>query len=65
MSASVTRRRVVLVGGPASLMLAGSLPAGAVNIPEGGAVTPDCVFVFDLRVTEGCEGLPVDQLDER
>ena len=63
MSATVTRRRAVLVGGLASLMLAGSLPASAVNIPEGGAVTPDSVFLFHLRVTEGCDGLPMDQLE--
>lgn len=63
MSPTITRRRTVLAGGLASLMLAGSLPAAAVNIPEGGAVTPDSVFVFHLRVVEGCDGLPMDELE--
>ena len=63
MSPTVTRRRAILAGGLASLMVAGALPASAVNIPEGGAVTPDSVFMFHLRVTEGCDGLPMDSLE--
>lgn len=56
-------RRTVLAGALASLMVAGALPASAVNIPEGGAVTPDSVFLFHLRVIEGCEGLPMTELE--
>ena len=53
-------RRVILAGALASLMAASALPASAVNIPEGGAVTPDSTFLFHLRVTETCDGLPMD-----
>lgn len=56
-------RPAILAGALASLMVAGALPASAVNIPEGGAVTPDSVFLFHFRVIEGCEGLPTDELE--
>jgi len=56
-------RRVLLAGALASLMVAAALPVGAVNIPEGGAVTPDSVFLFHFRVTETCDGLPMDELE--
>ena len=56
-------RRVILAGALASLMVAAALPVGAVNIPEGGAVTPDSVFLFHFRVTETCDGLPMDELE--
>lgn len=56
-------RRAILAGTLAGLMVAGTVPASAVNIPEGGAVTPDSVFLFHLRVIEGCEGLPMDSLE--
>ena len=56
-------KRAILTGALAGLMVAGTAPASAVNIPEGGAVTPDSVFLFHLRVMEGCEGLPMDALE--
>jgi uncharacterized protein YcnI len=37
-------------------------PAAAVNIPEGGAVTADSVFVINFQVQEGCDGAPTDAL---
>ena len=56
-------RRAILGGALAGLMVAAALPVSAVNIPEGGAVTPDSVFLFHLRVTSTCEGLPMDELE--
>jgi periplasmic copper chaperone A len=38
-------------------------PAAAVNIPEGGAVTADSVFVINFQVQEGCDGAPTDALE--
>lgn len=38
-------------------------PAAAVNIPEGGAVTPDSVFVIHFQVQEGCDGAATDALE--
>ena len=52
-------RRAILGGALAGLMVAAALPVSAVNIPEGGAVTPDSVFLCQLRVTSACEGLPM------
>jgi uncharacterized protein YcnI len=56
-------RRAALAGIIAGLMVAAALPVHAVNIPEGGAVTPDSSFLFHFRVTSGCEGLPTDTLE--
>jgi uncharacterized protein YcnI len=63
MPRTLAPRPAILAGTLASLMVAGALPASAVNIPEGGAVTPDSVFLFHFRVIEGCEGLPTDELE--
>jgi uncharacterized protein YcnI len=38
-------------------------PAAAVNIPEGGAVTADSLFVINFQVQEGCDGAPTDALE--
>jgi periplasmic copper chaperone A len=38
-------------------------PAAAVNIPEGGAVTADSVFVINFQVQQGCDGAPTDALE--
>jgi hypothetical protein len=40
-----------------------AVPAQAVNIPEGGAVTPDSVFVIHFQVREACDGAPMDALE--
>lgn len=57
-------RRAVIAGTLASLMVSAAVPAAAnVNIPEGAAVTPDSVFLFHLRVTSTCDGLPMDELE--
>ena len=56
-------RRAVVAGALASLMVAAALPVHAVNIPEGGAVTPGSSFLFHLRVTSTCDGLPMDELE--
>jgi uncharacterized protein YcnI len=56
-------RRILIAGALASLMLAAALPAAAVNIPEGNAVTPGSLTVFHLRVTATCDGLPMDELE--
>lgn len=58
-----TPRRAILAGALASLMVAAALPVHAVNIPEGNAVTPGSLTVFHLRVTETCDGLPMDELE--
>ena len=57
MSSILTRS--ALAAGFAGLVAA---PAAAVNIPEGGAVTPDSVFVINFQVQEGCDGMPTDAL---
>ena len=58
-----TPRRALIAGALASLMVSAAVPAAAnVNIPEGGAVTPDSVFLFHLRVTSTCDGVPMDEL---
>lgn len=56
-------RRAVVAGALASLMVAAALPVHAVNIPEGGAVTPGSSFLFNVRVTSTCDGLPMDELE--
>jgi uncharacterized protein YcnI len=63
MNHSHVPRRAAIAGIIAGLMVAAALPVHAVNIPEGGAVTPDSSFLFHLRVTSGCEGLPTDTLE--
>ncbi len=52
--------RAAVLAGLAGLVAA---PAAAVNIPEGGAVTPDSVFVINFQVQEGCDGAPTDALE--
>ena len=56
-------RRALVAGALASLMVAAALPVHAVNIPEGGAVTPGSSFLFNLRVTSTCDGLPMNELE--
>ena len=64
MSRIPTPRRAILSVTLASLMVGAAVPAAAnVNIPEGGAVTPDSVFLFNFRVTSTCDGLPMDDLE--
>ncbi len=52
--------RAAVIAGLAGLI---ATPAAAVNIPEGGAVTPDSVFVINFQVQEGCDGAPTDALE--
>jgi uncharacterized protein YcnI len=54
-----------LTRGAAAAALAALIaaPAAGVNIPEGGAVAPDSVFVINFQVQEGCDGDPVDTLE--
>lgn len=40
-----------------------AVPAQAINIPEGGAVTPDSVMVIHFQVREVCDGAPMDTLE--
>ena len=56
-------RRTVTAGLVAGLMVAAALPVQAVNIPEGGAVTPGSSYLFHLRVTSTCDGLPMNELE--
>jgi uncharacterized protein YcnI len=58
-----TPRRTVTASLIAGLMVAAALPVHAVNIPEGGAVTPGSQTLFHLRVTSTCDGLPMDELE--
>jgi periplasmic copper chaperone A len=52
--------RGAVAAGLAGLIAA---PAAAVNIPEGGAVTADSLFVINFQVQEGCDGAPTDTLE--
>lgn len=54
----------ILTRGAVAAGLTGLLaaPAAAVNIPEGGAVSADSVFVINFQVQEGCAGAPTDAL---
>jgi len=63
MTSSPTLKRATIVGALASLMVVAAVPVHAVNIPEGGAITPDSSFLFHLRVTSTCDGLPMDELE--
>lgn len=56
-------RRTLTAGLVAGLMVAAALPVQAVNIPEGGAVTPGSSYLFHLRVTSTCDGLPMNELE--
>jgi uncharacterized protein YcnI len=61
-----TRARTALMRGMLSAGLLGLLAApvqASVNIPEGGAVPPDSVFVIHFQVFEGCDGAPTDALE--
>jgi periplasmic copper chaperone A len=55
----------ILARGAVAAGLAGLIaaPAAAVNIPEGGAVTADSIFVINFQVQEGCDGAPTDTLE--
>jgi uncharacterized protein YcnI len=56
-------RHAIATGLGAGLLMLLSVPAQAVNIPEGGAVTPDSVQVIHFLVREGCDGAPTDSLE--
>ena len=55
----------ILARGAVAAGLAGLIaaPAAAVNIPEGGAVSADSLFVINFQVQEGCAGAPTDTLE--
>lgn len=59
------RRHVLGIAGLAGgLALAMAAPAAAeVNIPEGGAISPDSVFVINFQVQGGCGDLATDTLE--
>lgn len=40
-----------------------AVPAYAVTIPEGGAVTPDSTYIIHFQVREVCDGAPMDTLE--
>lgn len=63
MKRSPLPRRAILASVLGGLMVVAALPVHAVNIPEGGAVTPGSTFLFHLRVTSTCDGLPMDELE--
>jgi uncharacterized protein YcnI len=58
---ALTRTSAATLAAGALALLAA--PVSAVNIPEGGAVTPDSVFVINFQVNESCEGAPTDGLE--
>lgn len=59
-----TRPHLPLPAGlAAGLLMLLAAPVEAVNIPEGGAVTPGSVFVIHFQVQEGCDGAPTDALE--
>jgi periplasmic copper chaperone A len=61
----IDRATNILARGAVAAGLAGLIaaPAAAVNIPEGGAVTADSLFVINFQVQEGCAGSPTDALE--
>lgn len=63
MTRSSMLRRTIAGMMSAGLLVGLSAPVAAVNIPEGGAVTPGSTFVINFQVQEGCEGMPVDTLE--
>jgi uncharacterized protein YcnI len=60
---STTGRRVAISASIAGLLAAAAVPAQAVNIPEGNAVTPDSTSYITFRVFSACDGLPMDTLE--
>lgn len=59
-----TPARVILRGSMvAALASLLAVPAYAVNIPEGGAVTPDSTYIIHFQVREVCDGAPMDTLE--
>lgn len=58
-----TRRAAVTAGSIACLLALLAGPARGVNIPEGGAVSADSVFIIHFQVQEGCDGAPTDALE--
>jgi uncharacterized protein YcnI len=59
-----TPARVILRGSMvAALASLLAVPAYAVNIPEGGAVTPDSTYIIHFHVREVCDGAPMDTLE--
>lgn len=58
-----TSKRLLRGGMAAGAVALLAAPVSAVNIPEGGAVTPDSVFVIHFQVQEGCDGAPTDGLE--
>ena len=65
MTRSTKLRQPMVAGLTAAMLITFAAPVlgGNVNIPEGGAVTPDSVFVINFQVQEGCDGLPMDALE--
>jgi uncharacterized protein YcnI len=59
----LTKRALLRAACLAGVAGLAAVPAQAVNIPEGGAVTPDSVFVIHFQVREGCDGAPMDALE--
>lgn len=55
-------RRAIAAPIMAATMLSGATAAHAVNIPEGGAVTPDSVLIINFQIIEGCDGQATDGL---
>ncbi len=63
MKRHLASRRVAVAVALATLLIGAALPASAVNIPEGGAVTPGSTFLIHFQVTSGCDGLPTNELE--
>jgi len=63
MTPTPTLRRTIAATISAGMLIGLAAPVVAVNIPEGGAVTPDSVQVINFQVQEGCDGMPVDTLE--
>lgn len=65
MTRSNKLRQPMVAGLTTAMLITFAAPVlgGNVNIPEGGAVTPDSVYVINFQVQEGCDGLPMDALE--
>lgn len=63
MTRSTRPRGALAAGLSASMLMLLAVPAQGVNIPEGGAVTSDSVFIIHFQVQEGCDGAATDTLE--
>jgi uncharacterized protein YcnI len=58
------RRTLLATCGLAAVACLSPVPAQAIiTIPEGGAITPDSVYIIHFQVRDACEGAAMDSLE--